>query len=99
MEINITEKINDDWDFLDNKENLLFLNELTNELNENHLLYNRIEKAIMRRYSQDDVLYMLKDGKFVIVHLTYSKKNAPGWPIYKEFLTFEEVKQYIYNNE
>ena len=98
MRIDINEKIKDDWDFLDNKENLLFMKELTNELNEKHLLHNRVEKAIMRRHSQDDVLYMLKDGKFVIVHLTYSKNNESGWPRYKEFLTFEEAKQYIYNN-
>ena len=87
-------KTNEDWDLVDN-DNLQFINELTKELNENHLLYNRVEKAIMRRYYQDDVLYLLKDGKFAIVHLTYSNNNLPGWPRYKEFTTFEEVKNYI----
>jgi hypothetical protein len=93
------EKINKDWDLLDNKGNVYFLNQLNNELIEEHFLFNRAEKAIMKRLSQDDVLYLLKDGKFAIVHLTYSKNNSSKWPAYKEFETIGEVRNYIENLE
>jgi len=87
-------KNNEDWELLDDN-NTYFLKELTNELTENHLLYNRVTKAIMRRFSQDDVLYLLEDGTFAIVHLTYSKNNLQGWSKYKEFATVEAVNKYI----
>jgi hypothetical protein len=94
----LEKKYNDDWVLLDNKENSYFLNELNNEINEKHLLYNRVKQAIMRRLSEDDVLYLCKDGKYVIIHLTYSEINETGWPQYKEFSTFEEAQEYIKSN-
>ena len=87
-------KNNEDWELLDDN-NTYFFKELTNELTENHLLYNRVTKAIMRRFSQDDVLYLLEDGTYAIVHLTYSKDNLQGWPKYKKFTTVEAVNKYI----
>jgi hypothetical protein len=91
----LEKKYNDDLVLLNNKENSYFLNELNNE---KHLLYNRVKQEIMRRFSEDDVFYLCKDGKYVIIHLTYSEINEIGWPQYKEFSTFEEAQEYIKSN-
>ena len=80
----LEEKYGDDfnWGVTDNSG---FLVEVTSELNNQHPLFDRIEKVIARCYSNDDVLFLLNNGNYVIVHLTYLKINTAGFPAYKEF--------------
>jgi len=72
-----------------------WLVELNAELGRTHPLYKKAKRAVARRYSQDDVLFELIDGKYAIVHLTYSHNNLEGWPRFLLFGTFEEAERAI----
>jgi len=70
--------------------------ELQAELNETHPLYDRkIQWAIAKCYANDDTLFLSEDGKYYIVHLTYSKTNSTGFPHYFEFSDLESTINHI----
>ena len=80
-------------------DNRTFVSELKKEIGENAPLYNEPIYAVAKSYANDDVLYWV--GSYMnadiyrIYHLTYSKKNAEGFPKYKEFAGILAVKGYI----
>jgi len=77
------------------REGKYFLDELESELNENHPLYKRGRAALAKSTSRDDVLFLLDEDAYAIVHLTYSHKNEKGFPMYKKFFNLQEVFQHI----
>lgn len=71
------------------------LNELNSELNKNHPLYEKGRKAVAKCDSNDDVLFLLYNGNYAIVHLTYSKNNTAGFPKYKVFMDLPSALRHI----
>ena len=70
--------------------------ELRAELSETHPLYcRRINWAVARCYANDDVLFLDEDEKYYIIHLTYSKANLPGFPVWVEFPDLNSAMTYI----
>jgi hypothetical protein len=80
-----------DWISVSDEQSKHFTDELLSEISADHPLYQRVDRAIKRRFSQDDVLFSLVDGRYAIVHLTYSQNNADGWPKFNEFATLREL--------
>jgi len=56
----------------------------------------KAKKALARCYSQDDVLFLLDDNSYAIVHLTYSKNNIGGCPSH---IVFPDLHSAIGNIE
>ena len=98
---NLIEKYGDEftWDFVPytqtgNKGSLM--PELRAELSETHpLYYRKIHLAVARCYANDDVLFLGEDEKYFIIHLTYSKTNLPGFPVWVEFSDLNSAITYI----
>ena len=77
-------------------ENDVFLTELHSELSETHSLFNRkICRSVAKSCANDDVLFLSEDGKWLIVHLTYTKTNFANSPRFIEFLTLEDAVKHI----
>ena len=72
-----------------------FLEELSAELCESHPLFAKVQRAAARCHANDDVLFLLKDGNWAIVHLTYAKLNADGFPMFKLFSDLHDVMCYM----
>jgi len=79
---------NFDWQEIKDKNNW-FLQELISELNESHVLFEKPKEVVARRFSQDDILCLLNDNTYAIIHLTYSKNNAKGSP---KFIVFDSLQ-------
>ena len=79
--------------------NRTFVPELKKEIGENDPLYNELIYAVAKSYVNDDVLFVVGGYRDVdiyrIYHLTYSEKNAEGFPKYEEFAGILAVKEYI----
>jgi hypothetical protein len=88
---------NRDWADVSGSESEALTGECNAELGGAHPLAGRIDRAIARRLSQDDVLFVLRDGRCAVVHLTWSENNPEGWPRYSEFASPEEAARYIDN--
>jgi len=56
--------------------------ELRKEIGDRHLLFGEEFIAIAKRQNQDDVLFLLSDGRLAEVHLTGQgrRENDPRWP-------------------
>ena len=56
--------------------------ELALELPTGHMLDGTALTAVARRTDCDDVLFELSDGRFALVHLTWSgsRETDPAWP-------------------
>ena len=72
-----------------------FLDELNAELSEIHPLYARTEYAAARCLISDDVLFLLKDRNWAIVHLTYTRHNTDGFPMFKLFSDLHSAMRYM----
>lgn len=70
--------------------------QLCAEIGPQHILFNLKEEAvaIAKRQDQDDVLYALDDGRFAIVHLTYSLKPEPN-PNYPDTQIFSAYQDFL----
>lgn len=84
-----------DWFILNSKQSTAFVKELQSELAESHPLYCTEAMAYAKSESSDDVLFSLDNGKCAIIHLTYSKQNAEGFPKFKEFDSVEKALEEI----
>ena len=73
--------------------------ELNKEMGQDHFLYGKKIWAAAKCESNDDVLYVLRNGMgrdiYYLVHLTYSAHNADGFPQYEEFADLFAVKEFI----
>ena len=74
-----------------------FLDELNSELTEDHPLHGKARKALARSYLQDDFLFLLDDKSYAIVHLTFSKNNINGFPLFEIFDDLQSVINDIEN--
>ena len=92
----LEKKYGDDFNWGILKDNN-FLNELHAELTAGHHLHGKARQALARCYSQDDFLFLLDDNSYAIVHLTFSKNNINGFPLYKKFADLQSVINHIEN--
>lgn len=65
--------------------------QLKKELTINHALFDVNLKSIARRQDNDDVLFELSDGRFVIVHLTWNAPIDSTWPRFKLYDNWQNV--------
>ena len=72
-----------------------FLNQLNSEMPKGHVLYGKAKKAMAKCDSNDDVLFLLADDTWAIVHLTYSKSNTIDFPITEFFADIQDVMEYL----
>jgi hypothetical protein len=92
----LADRYGDDFNWLlVNESNTSFITELRSELNSGHSLLEKAVMAVAKSDSNDDVLFLLKEEKYAIVHLTYSKNNASGFPLYKIFPSIKDAMNYI----
>lgn len=74
-----------------------FLLELKKEICEDHVLYNKELEVVARRRDRDEYLFwLINDGKFAQVHLTWrgSIEPDPFWPateLYDSFNIWAET--------
>lgn len=87
--------LDDDCNWFYNSNNDFFEKELKRELNNEHFLYNKDLKAILKNECNDDVIYYINDGSFVIVHLTYQVESSSRFPRYEVFNDIEELKEFL----
>lgn len=69
--------------------------QLAREINEGHVLFNHVVKEIARKQDNDDVLFKLDDGKYAVVHLTWTseKLSLDHFPTTKIYKDWEDVYQ------
>ena len=72
---------------------------LNKEIGQDHFLYGKKIWAVAKCESNDDVLYVLRNGTgrdiYYLFHLTYSAHNTDGFPRYEEFADLFAVKEFI----
>lgn len=85
------------WGWVNDDVSNGYMKEINIELGKKHHLYNKIKCFVGKCFASDDALYMLKDGKAAIVHLTWSRKEEKieESPTYTEFLNLKSAIQYI----
>jgi hypothetical protein len=66
--------------------------ELQREAHPAHVLHGHTAVALGRRWRRDDILFLLDDGRFAQVHLTWRPETKPEWPWTNIFPTFEAWK-------
>lgn len=84
-----------DWRLLTTSEKDYYQKEFRQEIQNEHPLYNIICHAIAKRYSKDDVLFVLENDKWIILHLTFSSNNSRGWPKFEMFENCDTVLDFI----
>jgi hypothetical protein len=69
--------------------------ELQRELSAGHPLAGLAPSAVARRDDRDDVLFDLHDGRYAVVHLTWSKASPPDprWPTAIVFASYDDARQ------
>ena len=76
-----------------------FVAELNKEIGQDHFLYGKKIRVVAKCESNDDVLYVLRNGTgrdiYYMFHLTYSAHNVDGFPQYEEFADLFAVKEFI----
>lgn len=79
------------WEsFVDDEHRQAFERELHTELSRNHPLHGRAIRAVAHRSDCDDALFILKDDKYAVVHLTLSSSTEPG-PEYPQTRLFGDL--------
>ena len=77
----------------------VFVAELKKEIGKDHFLYDKKIEVVAKCESNDDVLYVTKNGLgedvYYIFHLTYSKHNSDGYPRYEGFADIFAVKEFL----
>ena len=70
--------------------------QLKKEISKNHLLFDKKVETLARRQDNDDVLFLVEDNSYAVVHLTWS--NNPHYdgqyPITFQYDSWEELYEY-----
>lgn len=72
------------WIFIES-DNQYFLEELKREINPGHPLYGQTLDTIAKSESDDNIIVVLEDGKYAIIHLTYSENEDVKFPYFLQF--------------
>lgn len=88
-------KYGEDFSWFIVKPDSSFVSEAYREISSDHPLFGMKLTCLAKCEANDDALFYTEHGQFVIIHLTYSKTNAAGFPRYQLFDTHLELKLYI----
>ena len=81
------------WSRLNDEDSEIFSKEFYREADKSHeLFYDRLW-AVARCEGFDDVLFKVHDGRYAVIHLTWSIETSPNFPAFELFETFREWKQ------
>lgn len=76
-----------------------FVAELKAEIGPAHFLYHAALSAVAKCDANDDVLFFAGNEAgediYYLVHLTYSRHNAKGFPAFHKFAGIARAKEYI----
>ena len=89
----LVEKYGDEFPWFET-EDTIFIKELNRELKRSHPLYKKAIKAIAKNGAKDDVLFLLNNDDWAIVHLTYSKRKE-DYLVYKIFPDLSSALEHI----
>ena len=93
---NLSEIIGEEFNwFLLPNDNNTFKEEAEREISEEHFLYGYSLKAKAKCENNNDVLFKLNNGQYVIIHLTYNTSNSASYPKYIIFKNYIEALGYI----
>ncbi|PJI09386.1 MULTISPECIES: hypothetical protein [Clostridium] len=84
------------WSFIPYT-NKYFIEEAKREIKEGHPLYGEIMYSTIKCDSNDDVMYVISEERYVIIHLTYSKNIDNSYPHFILLPNVEEALIYIEN--
>jgi hypothetical protein len=75
------------------KQNLT--DQLEREISKTHVLHGRATKTLARRQDNDDVLFLVDNEKFAIVHLTWASQRQTDnrWPATQLFDNWDDLYQ------
>jgi hypothetical protein len=67
--------------------------QLEREINKAHILHGRITKTLAKRQDNDDVLFLVDNEKFAVVHLTWGSQRLTDsqWPTTQLFDTWDDL--------
>ncbi|WP_190811668.1 hypothetical protein [Flagellimonas sp. S3867] len=67
--------------------------QLEKEIGKSHILFDKKVKTLARRQDNDDVLFLVEDNSFAVVHLTWSNNSHYDgqYPITLEYDSWEEL--------
>lgn len=69
--------------------------QLEKEISITHVLYGKIIKTLARRQDNDDVLFLVDNEKFAVVHLTWTRQQHIDnrWPATQLFDNWDDLFQ------
>lgn len=69
------------------------ISQLEREISSNHILFDKKVETLARRLDNDDVLFLVEDSSFVVVHLTWSNNshNDGRFPISEKYDSWEDL--------
>ena len=67
--------------------------QLEREISKTHVLHGRTTKTLARRQDNDDVLFLVDNEKFAVVHLTWtvSRHTDNRWPTAQIFDNWDDL--------
>lgn len=75
--------------------NQYFVKQAKKEIKQGYPLFGKIMYSTAKCESNDDVMYVLENGTYAIIHLTYSENINIAYPTFKEFENLKQVMEYI----
>jgi hypothetical protein len=83
------------WDlYAEERQRRAIANELVAELSPEHPLFGHPGEVIARSEASDDVLLLLEDGRWAIVHLTWrGAPERPPWPVATAYDSAQDVQE------
>lgn len=75
--------------------NQYFVEAAKKEIKPGHPLYGQTMYSVAKSESNDDVIFVIENERYVIIHLTYCKDGEVRYPTFLEFHNLIEVISYI----
>lgn len=93
---NLYDKFGEDFNWtVISPANKYYSNEAKNEIKPGHPLYGLEIWSVAKCESKDDVMFVLEDGRYIILHLTYCENIDPSYPNYISFNYLQDAIEYI----
>lgn len=69
------------------------VSQLKREISTNHILFEKKVETLARRQDNDDVLFLVDNSSFTVVHLTWTNNshNDVRFPICEQYVSWKEL--------
>lgn len=69
------------------------IDQLKREIGKTHILHGKTIKTLAKRQDNDDVLFLVDDEKFAVVHLTWASQRQTDncWPATQFFDNWDDL--------